>query len=75
MHDLASQTFRVLPDAYPAGETPSPRSTKYTPLAGHAIQIFFESEDSITSYNLPDPDIFAMRISWFPVEDVSEFPS
>ncbi len=38
---------------------PSPRNTK-SPVAGHAIEIFLVSEKSITSYNLPDPDIFAV---------------
>ncbi len=38
---------------------PSPRSTNWAPLAGHAIQIFLESKGSITSCILPDPDIFA----------------
>ncbi len=37
---------------------PSPCNTHWTPFASHAIQIFLESKDSITSYHLPDPDIF-----------------
>ncbi len=41
---------------------PSPCSTNWTPFAGHAMQIFLESKDSITGYHLPDPeDIFAMH--------------
>ncbi len=40
---------------------PSPRSTKSTPLSGHATQICLECEDSIRSCILPDLDIFAMH--------------
>ncbi len=61
MHSLASHIFAGLPDAYSASEMPSRSgSTNRTLLAGHAIRIFSESEDSITISSLPeDPDIFA----------------
>ncbi len=62
MHVLATQIFRGLPNACSAWEIPSPRNTNWSPVAGHAIQIFLESKDSITSCNLPDPDIFAIHM-------------
>ncbi|CAD7950027.1 unnamed protein product [Amoebophrya sp. A120] len=40
---------------------PSPRSKNWTPLAAHAIQIFLDFKNSITSCILPDPDIFAIH--------------
>ncbi len=62
MHNLASQMFKGVADAYSAWEIPSrPYSTNCTPLAGHALQIFSECRDSITRCDLPDPDVFAMH--------------
>ncbi len=57
MHELASQIFRgLVPNAYPAWrEMHSPRNTNWTSVAGHAVQSFLKSKDSITSSNLPDP--------------------
>ncbi len=55
MHALASHIFRGLFDASTACEMPSPRSTNWNPLAGHAIQIFSESRDSITSLESSRP--------------------
>ncbi len=48
---------------------PSPGSTNRSSVAGHAMQIFLESRDSITSSNLPDPDTFTCdKDSWMIID-------